>query len=289
MDMPKKKQRSVILPWLLFLAALGGFGWFYFAVHNGLAMDCAKKDGEVAAAKAALAAAKQEADTANASKVDLQKAQAEVKQAREDLSKSSAQQAEDQRLIDQLKKDLGSGGADVNNAEGKITVTMVDKILFKQGESDLTPAGEEVLRKLGKVLAGSDKLIEVCGHADNTPVKSELKELYPTNWELSTARATNVVRFLQEEVGVKPRQLMAAGFSSYRPVATNASVAGRAKNRRIEILLLPQRMKVVKGDFSDELADAKASKKATPAPRAKDRDRVKAAALVRAKRSPKHR
>src|SRR5205814_823735 len=98
--------------------------------------------------------------------------------------------------------------------------------------------------------------IEVCGHADNQPVESERKQQFPSNWELSTARATNVVRFLQEQVGIKPRRLKASGYGSSRPIASNATANGRAKNRRIEILLAPDKVKVVKGDFSDELAAA---------------------------------
>src|SRR5262249_11114069 len=147
-----------------------------------------------------------------------------------------------------LKKEVGSGGAEVAGAAGQITVTLVDKILFKVGQADLTPKGEELLRKLGTVLAGSDKLVEVSGHADNAPVESAIKERYPTNWELSTARATNVVRFLADTVGIDPRRLKAAGFGEHRPVASNATAAGRAKNRRIEILLFPDNLKVVKGE-----------------------------------------
>jgi chemotaxis protein MotB len=83
------------------------------------------------------------------------------------------------------------------------------------------------------------KVIRVEGHTDNVPVSSRLAEKFPTNWELSTARATNVVRFLQDKVGIAPARLEAVGMSEFHPVATNKTLVGRSQNRRIEIALLP--------------------------------------------------
>jgi chemotaxis protein MotB len=70
-------------------------------------------------------------------------------------------------------------------------------------------------------------------------ISGRLKSTFPTNWELSTARASNVVRFLQDSVGIEPTRLQAVGLSQYHPVASNATVQGRSQNRRIEIALLP--------------------------------------------------
>jgi chemotaxis protein MotB len=285
-------KRSIV-PWVLLLAVLGGTGYAYWTLYRPLAEELEKKQAE--ANRLALEQ-KRAGDTASAAQADLQNARDELKRAKEDLVRSASQQTEDQKLLEKLKKEVG-GGADVQDAGGQITVTMVDKILFRSGQAELTPAGQEVLRKLGGVLAGVDKLIEVGGHADNLPVESDIKELYPTNWELSAARATNVVRFLVEEVAIKPRRLKAAGFGSYRPVASNATEKGRAKNRRIEILLLPDRIKVVKGDFSDELAAAAAKpapaatskQKGTTPPKLTDKERAKAVAAMRAKQAPKKR
>ncbi len=278
--LPARRRRSVVLPWLLFLLVAGGGGYLYWTAHRPLAEQAAAKDATIAELTRTLADARKEADAAKAQLAD---AQAQAKQARDDLARSAAQKAADDQLLARLKQEAAAGGAEVAGAGGQITVTMVDKILFRSGEADLTPDGERVLRALGAVFNGTDKLIEVSGHADNLPVESELKELYPTNWELSTARATNVVRFLEEQVGIKARRLKASGYGASRPVASNVTAVGRARNRRIEILLLPDKLKVVKGDFTDEIAAAKPAK--DPAPRPSDRERVKAVTALRAKQA----
>jgi chemotaxis protein MotB len=84
-----------------------------------------------------------------------------------------------------------------------------------------------------------DKRIQVEGHTDNVKIFSSGKSMYPTNWELSVARATQVVRYLQEQGGLDPKLLSATGYSEYQPVAPNDTDEGKAKNRRIEIVLLP--------------------------------------------------
>jgi len=281
-------KRSVF-PWVALIAVLGAAGYGYWTFYRPLAEELQKKEAEAIRLSVEQ---RRQSDATAAAEANLQKARDELKQAKEDLVRSASQQTEDQKLLEKLKKEIGAGGAEVADAGGQITVTMVDKILFRSGQAELTPAGQDVLRKLGGVLAGVDKLIEVGGHADNMPVESDIKELYPTNWELSAARATNVVRFLVEEVAIKPRRLKASGFGSFRPVASNATEKGRAKNRRIEILLLPDRIKVVKGDFSDELAAAAAKpapagkSKAPAAPKLTDKERAKAVAAMRAKPAP---
>jgi len=84
-----------------------------------------------------------------------------------------------------------------------------------------------------------DKRIQIEGHTDNVPIVSALKKRFPTNWELSTARATEVVRYLQEQGGLDPKLLSATGYAEYQPVAANDTDEGKRKNRRIEIVLLP--------------------------------------------------
>jgi chemotaxis protein MotB len=115
-------------------------------------------------------------------------------------------------------------------------VDLVDKILFDSGSAELSARGKEVLARMGAVLGKvDDKQVQVSGHTDNVPIA----EKFPSNWELSVTRAVNVVRFLSETAKVPPKRLMAAGFGSHQPVASNGSPAGRARNRRIEILLIP--------------------------------------------------
>jgi len=117
---------------------------------------------------------------------------------------------------------------------------MVDEVLFDSGEATLKPAGIAVLGKIGSVLAkAGDRRVEVQGHTDNVPIAGALAKRFPTNWELSAARATNVVRFLQEEAKIDPTRLSAAGYAEFRPKASNDTDGGRRQNRRIEILLVP--------------------------------------------------
>jgi len=102
-----------------------------------------------------------------------------------------------------------------------------------------------VLRKIAAVLAAHPELkIQVIGHTDNVPIRTR----FPSNWELSTARALAAVHFLTEKAGVDPRRVGAAGYGEYRPIADNATAEGRARNRRIAITVLP-----------DELAGADAA------------------------------
>jgi chemotaxis protein MotB len=120
-------------------------------------------------------------------------------------------------------------------------VSLVDRILFPSGEADITPAGIRILQRVGNVLKTTEgKIIRVEGHTDNVAISERLQATFPTNWELATTRASNVVRFLQDTVGIDPARLQAVGLSEYHPIATNATVRGRSQNRRIEIGLLPE-------------------------------------------------
>lgn len=149
-------------------------------------------------------------------------------------------------LHDQLSKSLveeiETGDIRVSQRHGYLVVDVSDKVLFAIGEAELSERGKKVISKLAESLkALPDKSIfQVGGHTDNQPIKSEeVKAKFPTNWELSAARATNVVRFLEETSGIPGERLVAAGFSQFRPVGSNKKEKNRAKNRRIEIALLP--------------------------------------------------
>jgi chemotaxis protein MotB len=121
-----------------------------------------------------------------------------------------------------------------------LSVTLVDRILFPSGEADITPEGVKILERIGNVLKTTEgKIIRVEGHTDNVAISQRLQERFSTNWELSTSRASNVVRFLQDSVGIDPARLLAVGLSEYHPIASNATARGRSQNRRIEIGLLP--------------------------------------------------
>ncbi len=144
-----------------------------------------------------------------------------------------------QDLQKKLEKEIQEGQVQITEMKNRLTMTMVDKIIFPSGSADISKEGEKVLDKVISILKDiKDKRIQVEGHTDNVQIVSTLKRRFPTNWELSTARATEVVRYLQKG-GIDPQRLSATGFAEYMPVAPNDTEEGRHKNRRIEIVLLP--------------------------------------------------
>lgn len=149
-------------------------------------------------------------------------------------------QATRDELEARLQKEIALGDVRVSQQKGELVVDLIDRVVFDSGEAELNEQGQQVLRQVGETLAKvEDRLIVVSGHTDNLKISEKLAERFPSNWELSTARATHVVRFLQDEVKVPGKRLMAAGLSEYQPVASNRSVAGRKRNRRIEVKLMP--------------------------------------------------
>jgi len=145
-----------------------------------------------------------------------------------------------QDLTKKLEKEIQEGQVQIKEMKDRLTMTMVDKILFPSGRAEISKEGKKVLDKVVSILKDvKDKRIQIEGHTDNVPIVSDLKKRFPTNWELSTARATEVVRYLQESGGIDPNLLSATGYGEYMPVAPNDTDEGKHKNRRIEIVLLP--------------------------------------------------
>ena len=145
-----------------------------------------------------------------------------------------------QDLTKKLEKEIQEGKVQITEMKNRLTMTMVDKILFPSGSAEVSKEGKGVLDKVISILKDvKDKRIQIEGHTDNVKIVSSLKKRFPTNWELSTARATGVVRYLQEKGGIDPTLLSATGYSEYQPVASNDTDEGKQKNRRIEIVLLP--------------------------------------------------
>jgi len=143
-------------------------------------------------------------------------------------------------LVADMQEEIMQGQITITQLADRLSVSMVDKILFPSGKAEIMPEGIEVLERVGNILKNvEDKIIRVEGHTDNVQIHPKLQEQFPTNWELSTTRATNVVRFLQDTVGIDPAHLQAIGMSEFHPVATNETIEGRSQNRRIEIILVP--------------------------------------------------
>ncbi len=145
-----------------------------------------------------------------------------------------------QDLQKKLEKEISEGKVQLTEMKNRLTMTMVDKIIFPSGSTEISKEGKAVLDKVVSILKDvKDKRIQVEGHTDNVQIVSDLKKRFPTNWELSTARATEVVRYLQEAGHINPTLLSATGYGEYQPVAPNDTDEGKHKNRRIEIVLLP--------------------------------------------------
>jgi chemotaxis protein MotB len=145
------------------------------------------------------------------------------------------------RLNNSVKNALLGFNSDeltVEMRDGKVYISLSDKLLFKSGAANVEKKGEEALQKVAEVLnKNQDVSIAIEGHTDNVPVKTAI---YKDNWDLSAARATNVVRLLTNEYGMDARRLTAAGKGEFFPVASNDTPEGKAKNRRTEIVLTPK-------------------------------------------------
>ena len=146
-----------------------------------------------------------------------------------------------QKMEDQMRSALQTKDVTISELQGKLTVNILDRVLFASGEAELKPEGEKVLEQLAGVLTQhTNRQIYVIGHTDNVPIRASVFGRYSSNWELSTARATSAVRFLGEKAGVDPTRMAAVGYGEFHPAADNSTVEGRARNRRIAIVIVPE-------------------------------------------------
>jgi chemotaxis protein MotB len=143
-------------------------------------------------------------------------------------------------LLQEMKGEIAQGQITITELKGKLTMDVVDKILFDSGDAMVKKEGLAVLKRVVEILKNmQDKNIRVEGHTDNVRITSKLARIYPSNWELSAARAINVTKYLQQQ-GIDPAILSATAFGEYQPLADNSTAEGKAKNRRIAIILLPK-------------------------------------------------
>lgn len=143
-----------------------------------------------------------------------------------------------------LKDQIAAQEIEVVEVDDKLKVIFLDKILFDTGSVEINPGGKELLMIMASSLKETeDHDIVVEGHTDNVPLSVALRKCFPSNWELSTARASAVVRFFQQKGGIQPKRLTARGYSYFRPVVPNDTEKGRRQNRRIEIILGPYKRK----------------------------------------------
>ena len=139
-------------------------------------------------------------------------------------------------MIGRFQSLIDGGQVSVNIVRGRMVIQLPQDILFASGSANIGAEGRRTLQEVGSVIAElDDREFQVEGHTDDVPISTER---FPSNWELSSARALSVVRLLIQ-AGVDPVRVSGAGFGEFQPVASNDDAAGRRRNRRIEIVMLP--------------------------------------------------
>jgi chemotaxis protein MotB len=144
-------------------------------------------------------------------------------------------------LVSDLKDQIQKQEVTIKEFQESLSLNFIDRILFEFGKADLTPEGEKILKKVGEALKNiKGKKIRITGHTDPVPIRSDFMYKFPSNWELSAARAASVVRYFQDKISLDPKEMEAIGRSFYQPEASNDTKEGRARNRRVEIFVAPQ-------------------------------------------------
>ncbi len=188
---------------------------------------------------------------------EAEKAQLEQEQAakEEEIKRLTKTQEE---LSRSLQDEIAKGNITIQQVRDRLTISMVDRVLFHSGQAQINQDGIKVLKQVGNVLNKiADKQIQIEGHTDNVPISTKLQDRFKTNWELSTARATTVVHYLINRGGVDRQYLSAVGYADTHPIASNDSEEGRSSNRRIEIVLYPKDLKKIAGQLKSNSATSK--------------------------------
>lgn len=168
-----------------------------------------------------------------------------LQQENADLStKASRYESELNRLENArkaLEDKLKGTGATVRIKNGAVSVLLPGAVLFDPGQTTLRPQSKATLKKIAGIIKteASAEIVRIEGHTDNDPI-SKQKDRYKSNWELSAARAAAVLHYLVEECGVSPTKVYIAGFGQYQPIADNKSKTDKAKNRRVEFVIVPR-------------------------------------------------
>ncbi len=183
--------------------------------------------------KQRLSALGQEAGKTTANMEELKRRMEELKKAQEAAEKRAAQFRD---MVAKFKSMVDAGKLQVEIRNGLMLVKLPDNILFDPGKTDLKSAGKEALRQVTEILNGIEgRKFQVTGHTDNVPIRGKR---FKSNWELSAARAVEVVKVMMA-AGMDGARLSAAGYADQLPVAPNADALGRLQNRRIEIVVQP--------------------------------------------------
>ncbi|MGH1359346.1 MAG: OmpA/MotB family protein [Burkholderiaceae bacterium] len=170
----------------------------------------------------------------NAVQAELSQCQSSARQMRTETSELARTKKE---LADRLQSAIAKKDVQIELLKGRLAVRVLDRILFDSGSAAIQPEGLNILGTIAEVLVDGTDRIRVEGHTDDVPISAALRERYPTNWELSGARAASVVRYFQGKYEIDPVRLEAVGHSHYQSVAANDSAENRQRNRRVEVIL----------------------------------------------------
>lgn len=171
------------------------------------------------------------------SQQDLQRQKQRLQQLEDLLNQQKAASDTLRSRMTEALKGFNSNELSVYQKDGKVYVSLSEKLLFPSGSAVVNPEGIDALSKLAAVLnLNSDVSVDIEGHTDSIPIRGR----YQDNWDLSTARANSIVRVLVNNYKVDPTRVISSGHSYYEPVASNSTPEGRAKNRRTEIILSPK-------------------------------------------------
>lgn len=232
----RRRVRSAVLIGICGLASVA-------CVSQGKYDDLARERDSLAEQKQALANEKQALDEERrALESSIAEERTKLSAANEELQNIKAKAVEQEAMFAKLKRELSSEldsqKLTLRQLKNGISVDLPEDILFPSGSATLRETGREVLAKVSEQLKDANYQILVSGFTDNVPISGKLVQRFPTNWDLAAARATNVVRLLEEKK-VPASKLVAASYGENSPVADNQSAEGRKKNRRIEIHLRP--------------------------------------------------
>ncbi|AJA68229.1 flagellar motor rotation protein MotB [Myroides odoratimimus] len=192
------------------------------------------------------------AETLKAEAARLAKAKTELEEKSRRVAELESILAANDKQMRTLKDNLSNAlnafegrGLTIEQKNGRVYVSMENKLLFKSGSWTISDEGKEAVVELGKVLADNpDITVLIEGHTDNDKILGNLGDGVKTNWDLSTKRSLTIVSILEQTPQIDKRNLTAAGRSEYAPLASNTTAEGKAKNRRIEVILTPNLDKI---------------------------------------------
>jgi chemotaxis protein MotB len=194
-------------------------------------LDTTKKERD-----AALAGKKKAEDDFNALSKDLNATREQLAALEKQKAETEKRLAAQRALTERFRKMIDTGKIKIELRGGRMVMKLPSGVLFASGKADLSPEGKAVLTEVAAVLKEfPDRRFVIAGHTDNVPLRGSK---YKDNWELSTARALTVTKFLISQ-GVDPKSLSAAGYGEFDPIADNGTEEGKQENRRIEIILVP--------------------------------------------------